>query len=77
MPALNIQTDKVVTMTVMVPVALTLFVAEGDNGCEVTAVKDVGLTEPEEVMAAIDHAQEFETLDRLYQEACATEAAPR
>lgn len=60
---------KLVTMTVNVPVVLTLHVAEGDHGAEVVAVKEALPPEPSDVMESLDAARELDLLDKLFKEA--------
>lgn len=60
-----------ITMTVTVPVTLTLDVAQGNNGPEVVSVRNCDLPNPDEVMGALDHEGRFGELDKLF------EAAPQ
>lgn len=58
-----------VTITVRVPVTLTVDAAMQGGEVTVVAVQNVLAPDADEVMAALDADEQFEELDRLYEEA--------
>lgn len=60
---------KRVTLTLALPVTVTVDVAAGPNGPEVVSVRDVVMPEAEEVMGALDHEGRFDELDARYKKA--------
>lgn len=60
---------KRVTLTLSLPVTVTVDVAAGPNGPEVVSVRDVAMPEAEEVMGALDHEGRFGELDELVHKA--------
>lgn len=66
---LDTRDTKRITITVNIPVTLTVDAAEGPNGAEVVSIKDVDLPEAEEVMAALDHEGRFAELDLRFKQA--------
>lgn len=60
---------KRITLTVNMPVTLTVDVAEGPNGPEVVSVRDMDLPDAPEVMQALDHEGRFAELDERYRAA--------
>lgn len=60
---------RIVTLTVTLPVTLTMHVAQGEFGAEVVEVKEAFKPEASEVMEALGAHDEFHLLDKAYAKA--------